>query len=184
VQQNERDLVEQACAGDPAAFALLYDRYVHKIYSYIIMRVGDSESAQDLTADVFLRALESLDSYEWRGHPFSSWLFRIAHNRVVDHLRRQERRRHLPLLEEALQVTNGLEPSHLVEKQLSREQLLAAIEQLTDVQREIIALRFTAELTIAQVSRVLGISEGAVKARQHSALNALRRIMATEPVRS
>jgi len=76
-----------------------------------------------------------------------------------------------------------LQRQSLLERQLSREQLLAAIAQLTDIQREIIALRFAAELSIAQVARVLGISEGAVKARQHSALNALRRIMATESVR-
>lgn len=184
MQQDEQTLVEQACAGDPGAFALLYDQYVQKIYSYVIMRVGDPETAQDLTADVFLKALEALDTFTWRGHPFSSWLFRIAHNRVVDYLRKRERRRHLPLLEEALQITNGVEPFHLVEQQVSRKQLLAAITQLTDIQREIIALRFAAELPIAQVAKVLGISEGAVKARQHSALNALRRIMAAEPARS
>ncbi len=184
MQPDEQELVAQACAGDVNAFASLYDQYVHKIYSYIIMRVGDPETAQDLTADVFLRALESLDTFEWRGYPVSSWLFRIARNRVVDHVRRQQRRRQLPLVEEALQLASELEPFQVVEKQASREQLLAAIAQLTDIQREIIALRFAAELSIAQVARVLGISEEAVKARQHSALNALRRLMAAEPTRS
>lgn len=175
--QDEQTLVEQARAGDADAFALLYDQYVQKIYGYVAMRVGDSEVAQDLTADVFLKALEALDTFEWRGYPFSSWLFRIARNRVVDYLRKQERRRHLPILEESLQIADGLEPFHLMEKQFSREQLLTAIAQLTDIQREIIALRFAAELSITQVSSTLGISEGAVKARQHSALNALRRVM-------
>jgi RNA polymerase sigma-70 factor (ECF subfamily) len=184
VHPDEQNLVEQARAGDPGAFGLLYDQYVQKIYSYIVVRVGDPDVAQDLTADVFLKALESLDRFQWRGHPFSSWLFSIAHNQVVDHLRRQGRRKQLPLLEEVLQITNGLEPFHVVEKQLSHKQLLVAIEQLTDIQREIIALRFAAELSIAQVARVLSISEEAVKARQHSALNALRKIMTAEPTRS
>lgn len=178
--QDEQSLVEQARAGDPGAFALLYDRYVQKIYSYIVVRIGDSDAAQDLTADVFLKALESLDSFRWRGHPFSAWLFSIAHNQVVDHLRKRERRRHLPLLDEALQIADDMEPLHMVEKQISRQQLLAAMARLTEIQREVIALRFAAELPIAQVARVLGISEEAVKARQHSALNALRRIMAAE----
>lgn len=184
MQLDEQELVARACAGDTGAFASLYDQYVHKIYSYIVMRVGDPETAQDLTADVFLRALESLDTFEWRGFPVSSWLFRIARNRVVDHLRRRQRRKQVPLLEEALELASELEPFHLVEKQVSREQLLAAIAQLTDIQREIIALRFAAELPIAQAARVLGISEEAVKARQHSALSALRRIMAAVPTRS
>ncbi|MBU0491679.1 MAG: RNA polymerase sigma factor [Chloroflexi bacterium] len=180
MQQDEQILVQQAQQGDPGAFALLYDWYVQKIYNYIVMRVGDVETAQDLTADVFLKALESLDSFEWRGYPFSSWLFRIAHNQVVDYLRRQDKRRYAPLLDEALPMANGLEPFQMMEKQSSREQLLAALGQLTDIQREIIALRFASELPISQVAGVLGISEGAVKARQHSALSALRRIMSVE----
>jgi len=184
VQADEQELVTQARAGDAGAFARLYDQYVHKIYSYIVMRVGDPETAEDLTADVFLRALESLASFEPRGYPFSSWLFRIARNRVIDHLRRQQRRKQVPLLEEVWQLVSESEPYQVIEKQASREQVLAAMAQLTDIQREIIALRFAAELPIAQVARILGISEEAVKARQHSALNALRRIMTAPSARS
>jgi RNA polymerase sigma-70 factor (ECF subfamily) len=134
--------------------------------------------AEDLTQQVFLNSLRSISSFRWKGRPFSAWLYRIAHNQVVDHLRKKKRS-DLPL-EETL-VGGGDDPQLHAERRLDIEQVLAAAQKLTEAQREVISLRFTSELSIAQVAEIMGKSQGAVKALQHSGIVALRRaLMVTE----
>jgi RNA polymerase sigma-70 factor (ECF subfamily) len=135
--------------------------------------------AEDMTQQVFLNALQSISSFRWKGVPFSAWLFRIAHNQAVDHLRKKKHSS-VPL-DESL-VSGEDSPHAAAERKMDIEQLLAATRRLTEAQREVISLRFTSELSIAQVARIMGKSEGAVKALQHSAIVALRRTMlVTEP---
>lgn len=105
---DEQGLVERARAGDTGAFARLYEDYFDRVYRYIAIRVGSRVEAEDLTEQVFLKALESIGSFQWRGVPFSSWLFRIAHNQVVDYLRKATKRESLPLDESV--VAGGLDP--------------------------------------------------------------------------
>ena len=83
----ERQLAAKATEGDRDAYSALYERYVDKIYRYILYKVGDREQAEDLTSQTFLKAWDAIGDYEWRNHPFGAWLFRIAHNLVVDHHR-------------------------------------------------------------------------------------------------
>jgi len=177
--QSEENLVRRAQNNDQEAFAQLYEEYFDKIYRYLALRIGNEMEAEDMTQQVFLNALRSISSFRWRGVPFSAWLYRIAHNQAVDHLRKKKKRTSVPL-DESL-ATSDDNPQLATERKLDIEQLLSATKQLTEAQREVISLRFTSELSIAQVARVMGKSQGAVKALQHSAIGALRRtILVTE----
>ena len=117
-----------------------------------------------------------------QGFPFSSWLYRIAHNQVVDHLRRREKQP--ATLQEELPIasdgTGGADPEQVTEHSFNMRQLLVATEKLTEAQREVISLRFTSDLSTAEVARIMGKSLGAVKALQHSAIIALRKALVVE----
>ncbi len=172
--QDEQSLVRRAQQHDQEAFAQLYEEHFDKIYRYVALRIGNETEAEDMTQQVFLNALQSISSFRWKGIPFSAWLFRIAHNQAVDYLRRKK---HTAVpLDESL-ASNDNTPQLVAEHKLDIEQLLLATKQLTEVQREVISLRFTSELSIAQVAKVMGKSQGAVKALQHSAIVALRRAL-------
>ena len=106
--EEEAGLVARAKEGDEIAISQLYRQYAPGIYGYIASRVGDSETAQDLTSEVFLGALEGLPKFEYRGIPFSAWVYRIAHDRIVDHYRRQGRRPTVPLEDEFLPAQDGI----------------------------------------------------------------------------
>jgi len=176
--QDEESLVRRAQQNDQEAFAQLYEEHFDRIYRYIALKIGDAVEAEDLTQQVFLNSLRSISSFRWKGRPFSAWLYRIAHNQVVDYLRKKKRS-DLPL-EETL-ASGSDDPQRDAERRLDIEQVLAAAQKLTEAQREVISLRFTSELSIAQVAEVMGKSQGAVKALQHSGIVALRRaLMVTE----
>lgn len=174
MQQDEESLVRRAQHRDQEAFAQLYEEHFDKIYRYVTLRIGNETEAEDMTQQVFLNALQSISSFKWKGIPFSAWLFRIAHNQVVDYFR-SKKRTAVPL-DESL-ASNDNNPQLLIEQRLDIEQLLLATQQLTAAQREVISLRFTSELPIAQVAKVMGKSQGAVKALQHSAIVALRKTL-------
>ena len=173
--QDEEGLVRRAQQQDQKAFAQLYEEYFDKIYRYIAVRIGDKTEAEDMTQQVFLNALQSISSFKWKGIPFVAWLYRIARNQVVDHLRRQKKRAAAPLNESLL--SGGSDPQRMAEQSLDIEQLLLATKRLTEAQREVISLRFVSELPIIQVAKIMGKSQGAVKALQHSAIVALRKAL-------
>ena len=173
--QDEESLIRRAKQHDQEAFAQLYEEYFDKIYRYVALKVGDRMEAEDITQQVFLKAIKSISSFKWKGFPFSSWLFRIAHNQVVDYLRKKAKREAVALDDTLL--TSDDDPQLEFERKLDIEQLALATKKLTRAQQEVISLRFASELPIAQVAKVMGRSEGAVKALQHSAVIALRRVL-------
>jgi len=173
--QDEESLVRRAKQRDQEAFAQLYEGYFDKIYRYVAIRIGDRMEAEDITQQVFLNAIKAISSFRWRGIPFSAWLFRIAHNQVVDYLRRKTKRPTIPL-DESL-VASDYDPQLIAGQKLDIERLHSATGKLTPAQQEVISLRFAGELPIAQVARIMGKSEGAVKALQHSAIVALRKTL-------
>lgn len=171
---NETTLLKRAKAYDPAAVAELYDQYAPRMYAYIYRRVGDAALAEDLTSELFLRVLRAIQNEQaWRDS-FTAWLYRIAHNLVVDHYRRQPVTSPLP--EEVLEAPDG-DPALRVEEALTRERLWDAIRQLTPEQQEVLALRFGEGLSARETGRIMGKTTGAVEALQHRALAALRRIV-------
>jgi len=173
--QDEQNLVRRAQQHDEEAFAELYEKYFDKIYRYISLKIGNRFEAEDMTQQVFINALSSISSFKWRGLPFSSWLFRIAHNLVVDYFRKKTRQP-VSTLNESITASED-NPQKVIEQKMNIEQLELASKGLTPAQQEVIALRFAGELPIAQVARVMGRSEGAIKALQHSAIVALRKIL-------
>lgn len=175
--QQEESLVRRAQQGEPEAFAQLYEVHFDRIYRYIVLKVRNQADAEDMTQQVFLKALESIGSYRWRGMPFSSWLFRIAHNQVVDYFRKRRKEKTLPLDE--TRAVSSADPTLLAEQRLMMEQVAVASGQLTEAQREVISLRFAGGLSTAEVAKVMGKSEGAVRVLQHEALVRLRRILSS-----
>ncbi|MDP2931107.1 MAG: sigma-70 family RNA polymerase sigma factor [Chloroflexota bacterium] len=173
--QDELSLVSQAQQGNKEAFAQLYENYFNKIYRYVVLKMGNRTEAEDVTQQVFLKALKSIYSFKWRGTPFSAWLFRIAHNLVVDHLRKSSKVVMTPLYE-SLPSSDG-NPFLITESRLDIERLRSATKQLTKAQQEVISLRFAADLSVAETAKAIGKSEGAVKALQHSATVALRKVL-------
>jgi RNA polymerase sigma-70 factor (ECF subfamily) len=178
--QDEQSLIRRAQQRDPVALTQLYEENFDRIYRYIVLKIGDRTEAEDMTQQVFLNALQSISSYKWKGMPFTSWLYRIAHNQVVDYVRKKAKHATVPLDESLpLPATDG-DPQHLVERKIQLETVVMATKKLTKAQQEVISLRFAAELSITEVAKVMAKSEGAVKALQHSAILALRKAMSPE----
>ena len=172
--QNEKELVRQAQRGKPEAFAQLFEAHFDNIYRYVLLKVGNRADAEDLTQQTFLKALESIGSYRWRGLPFSSWLFRIAHNQAVDYYRKRSKELNIPL-DEARTLASD-DPAALAEQRITVAQLAIACQQLTEAQQEVIYLRFGSEMSVAETAKIMGKREGAVKVLQHDAVKKLRKI--------
>jgi RNA polymerase sigma-70 factor (ECF subfamily) len=174
-QRDEARLIERAQKGDKAALAELYRGHVEMVYRYVYARVGDAAVAEDLTAQVFLKAVEGLPNYELSGRPFAAWLYRIAYARTVDHWRQQQRRREV-VLDERLQAA-GPQPGDRLVLEAEWHTALDLLAQLTDDQQDVLILRFIGEMSLSEVADTLGKTVGAVKAAQHRALAALARLM-------
>ena len=175
---DEESLVRRLQEQEDEAWTELYEEFFNRIYRYVYLRLANRMEAEDLTEQVFLKALQSISSFRWRGVPFSAWLFRIAHNQVVDHIRKARSKRIVPL-DEALHSTSA-DPVLVAEQRSTVDQLVYHIGQLTEAQRAVIELRFGGELSTAEAAEVLGKSPGAIKALQHSALVALRKSFARD----
>lgn len=171
---NESELISRAKSADTHALATIYERYEQAIYRYIYYRVGDRELAEDLRAEVFLRMLEGIEQYEDRGWSIAAWLYRIAHDRTIDTLRRRYKRPQLPL-ETWTDICDG--PESILDTQLDYEELHQSLNYLTESQRQVIMLRFIGELSIQEVARQLGRTEGAVKALQYRGIQTLARLL-------
>ena len=172
---RDEELVRAAQRGEAAAFGHLYEQYFDKVYSYLSFKLGNPTEAEDLAEQVFLKALESIGGYKWTGVPFQAWLFRIAHNLFVDYLRRRTQRVSEPLDEGLPDRDWAADPEAWLAEKVTREGLIKAVEQLTELQKQVIALKFAGGLSNAEAARVLGRTEGAVKALQHAALQSLQR---------
>jgi len=174
----EAALVRQG-ATDPEAFARLYDRYVLRVYRYALRRLGAHAEAEDATAQTFHRAFEALEQgrYEWRGLPFGAWLFRIAHNAIVDRRRAAGATASLDRLSEA-----GFDPGDpqavapeaaaLADEEL--DAAWAAVARLPALQRRAVTLRFGRDLSHAEVGVIIGRSEAATKQIVYRAMKTLR----------
>jgi len=167
------DLLARARANDPAALSELYDRFAPAIYAYLYRRIGEGRLAEDLTGDVFVQALAALRKGQFANTSLEAWLYRTAHNRLVDHYRR-ERKELLPL-EEWLPAPDDVpEEAH---RRRAYDWLRRALRRLTGDQQQVLALRFGQGLTAAETARALGKAEESVRALQHRALAALRKLM-------
>ncbi len=182
-QATIEKLVKDAQKGKPAALAALYERFFDQMYRYVSFKSGSRDEAEDITGDVFVKMLESIHSFKLQGHPFSSWLFRIAHNLTVDYFRRAARKKTVPL--EAAAATVGTTPDDIdrvVETNLTMAEVRVAMQGLTSLQQEVISLRFAGGLSVSETAGALGKNDNAVKALQHVGLKKLRTILAQQPL--
>jgi RNA polymerase sigma-70 factor, ECF subfamily len=171
----EAELVERLKACDEGAVRQVYRLHADAIYRYALYQSGNSSLAEDVAGEVFVRMMESIGSYKYRGSPISAWLYRIARNLIIDHQRRGGR---FQPLEEGYDLTLISDnPIELAERQLSWAELREALAELTDDQRQVIILKFIENLENREVAEVIGKSEGSVKSLQHRALRRLRRVL-------
>lgn len=174
--QDEERTVQRAQSGDQEALAMLYEEHFDRVYRYMVLRVKDRGEAEDMAQQVFVKAFESLPSFKWRGAPFAAWLFRIARNQVVDYQRKAGARQPTVAIDDVTVLSDeNLEDK--IESKLAVERVLEAAKRLTPAQRDVLALRFGAEMSIAETAKIMSKNEGAIKALQHSAVNALRRVL-------
>lgn len=160
---------------DEHALATLYSKYHPRIYNYAFLQLGDVQTAEDLASDVMLKMLESINGYQFRGRPFSAWVFRIARNKLIDLHRKRKRNGNLDLWDPPTAIE--LAPETLAERALDRGQLQIALKYLNEVQRQVIVLRFIEGFDTATVAHTLGRKVSFVKSVQHRALKSLRGIL-------
>jgi len=172
---SDDDLLERATQFDQEALAEIYDRYAQRLYQYIYHRVGERELAEDLTGEVFVRMLEAIGRGSFARVSLRAWLYRIAHNLVIDHYRAQPSEEPV-LLDDGLRAVSG-DSWAPTDAWLAQVSLRAALNQLPETQQQVIVLRFGEGLTAPEVAEVLGKTEGAVRALQHRAVAALRAIL-------
>jgi RNA polymerase sigma-70 factor, ECF subfamily len=164
----ERLLIE-AAQKDPARFADIYESNFHRVYAYIARRVGNRDIAEDLTSDVFHKALAGLPRFEWRGVPFGAWLIKIASNAIIDRAKRAAKETDIASVDEPSELS-----PQVMEEIEQRAELFKLVDQLPPDQRRVIVLRFAEEKSIREVALDLSRTEGAVKQLQFRALQNLR----------
>ena len=174
---SEAELLERAERLEEDALSELYDRYEMKIYSYIYRRTSNQTLAEDLTAQVFLKMLEAIHNDKTWHSSFSGWLYRIAHNLVIDHYRTRDRQKQISIDDAPVMPDPSNSPVRAAEIALDAEYLLSAIRRLTDDQAQVITLRFLEGYSFSEIAGMMGKTEGAVKALQHRAVSTLRQLM-------
>jgi len=165
-QETDERLLVDAAQHDPRRFAELYELHFHRVYAYVLRRVERREEAEDVTSEVFHSALAAINSFEWRGGPFSAWLIRIAANAITDRWRRTSRESDVPLPDD-ITDTNAED----IEQCAALSQL---VQNLPADQKQVIVLRFVEQRSIKEIASELRRSEGAVKQLQFRALEKLR----------
>lgn len=183
--EEERALVERA-KSDPEAFEELYGRYYNRIFAFAYRRLRTRELAEDVTADVFMKALDALPRFTWQGVSVSAWLYRIANNRITDHFRRKglSGKGVLAIDEVKTLVDERPLPEDRILASLRRAEVEEAIGKLSDQDQLVITLIFYEELTSSEVAEVMRISTNLVYVRLHRALKRMRRVLGRDGVLS
>jgi len=169
-------LIRRAQALDPGALAELYDRHFDGIYRYLFTRLRHQADAEDFTEQVFLKMVDSIQRYRPRGVAFSSWLYRIAHNLLVDRYRRAGREA-VELTERVRDARPQADPATLAQNSEDRRHLVAALRRLTPEQQRVITMRFIDNLSVDEIARLMRRRPGAIHSMQHRALASLYRFL-------
>ena len=174
------ELIALAQRGNEEAIGALYDAHCQAVFRYIKARLGDQEMAEDLTGEVFRRMLAALPQYHAINLPFRAWLFRIAHNLLIDHYRRESDHMVVPLKEAENISADEVDPASVVEQKLTVEHAHRALSDLEPPQRDVLALRFLSGLSLKETALAMGRTEDAIKALQRRGLAALRLSLAVQ----
>jgi RNA polymerase sigma-70 factor (ECF subfamily) len=181
-ETDERRLVE-AAQQDPTCFDDVYEKYFELVYAYVVRRVRDRAATEDLTSEVFSKALANLPRFKWTGAPFGAWLIRIASNLIADRAKRvaREDRSHSTeeLPDRGASGSGQAQQSDLEEAE-RRAYVIRLVDELPEDQRRVVRMRFAEEKSISEIAGDLNRSEGAVKQLQFRALQTLRNKLTTE----
>lgn len=169
--------IAEAAKTNPGAFGELYERYYIRVYRYVYHRLGNQTDAEDVTALVFMKALEALNTYQPKRNSFAPWLFRITRNAVIDHYRR--RRKQNPL-EDADHVTSGADPMLSALGNEQRQELGSLLQHLSPDQRDVVLMRYSADLSFAEIASALQKNEPAIRMLLHRGLRKLKAVMSDE----
>ncbi len=173
---EEDNIVRDAVRGNPEAFGRLYDRYQPMIYRFIAVKVGRREDAEDLTHQVFIAAWQKIGTYRDLGHPFSSWLYRIARNQVIDHYR--ARKNDVSLDEDGFEnIVAPISGKLDLSRKLELEKVFTAMRRMKSDYQDVIMLRFVEDLSVKETAKSMQRSEGAVKVLQHRAMQELQELL-------
>ena len=170
-----RSLIKQVKEGDQDAFGKLYDEYFDRIFAYLAWRTDRREVAEDLASSVFLKALEALPKYRPGKAPFSAWLFRIAHNLLLNHYRTSGLSVSVDFGADYPEIVSEDDPSRDFQRKADRARIHAAIKHLTEEQQSVIVMKFIGGLSNKEIGTAIGKREGSIKSLQHRALAALGR---------
>ena len=173
---GEKTIIQDAVKGESSAFGLLYDHYHSQIYRFVFVKVNRREEAEDLTHQVFLSAWKNIGKYQDLGFPFSSWLYRIARNEVIDYYRGHKETMSFDEVDPQIFATQ-LATSDFVDDKLEMNRVLTAIHKLKSHHQDVLIMRFVEDMALKDVAAALHKSEGAVKLIQHRAVNQLQRIL-------
>ncbi|MGD2253460.1 MAG: RNA polymerase sigma factor [Anaerolineales bacterium] len=173
--QSDEEMVARAIKGDVDAFGDLYQRHLPSIYRYLYYRLGEVLEAEDLTENVFLKAWQGLKSFKKGKGSFRTWLYRVAHNTLIDHYRTMKQESPLQPIEE-LEAPSPRPEEQVIAKERSQG-LARAIARLKPEFQEILTLRFINGMSHMEAGQVMGRSSGAVRVLQHRALKALGEIL-------
>ena len=175
--EDEQNLIARAKEGESEAFGSLYDYYMPRIYRFVLLKVSHREEAEDLTHQTFLKAWERIEQYTFQGYPFSSWLYRIARNTVIDHHRKRKSIQvDIDYIPQELLASDD-SPERDAESKIEWEKLLVTIKELKDIEQDVLIMRFVEEMTHREIADVVKKSEGAIKVIQHRALKKLKKII-------
>ena len=173
--KEEEPFIKKAQAGEAEAFGWIYDRYIKQIYRFVYLKVSHRANAEDLTQQVFMSAWENISNYKTQGFPFSSWLYRIANNAVIDHYRTDRRHVAIDSLPEDLFAEEA--PNRKIEQQSEIQEIKKAIGGLEQDQQSVVVMKFIEEMTNKEIAAVLDKSEGAIRVIQHRAMKKLKDIL-------
>jgi RNA polymerase sigma-70 factor (ECF subfamily) len=176
------DLVARAQAGEAEAFGALYDRYVDVVYRYVYYRVSNQALTEDMVSETFLRALRRITSFTWQGRDFGAWLVTIARNLIADHYKSSRYKVEVTTAEmlDADRATDG--PEDAVLDSMTNVTLLEAVKMLGPEQQECVVLRFLQGFSVSETALAMGKTDGAIKALQYRAVQALKRLLPAELV--
>jgi RNA polymerase sigma-70 factor, ECF subfamily len=172
--KDEESIIKRAREGDEKAFGKLYDEYLPRIYRFIFLKVGRKQDTEDLTHQVFVNAWQNVGRYEFRGFPFSSWLYRIANNAVIDYYRTWKNLQNIDTVPEERFADNP-ETDETVDTKINMELLKGALAKLETDQQNVLIMKFIDDLSNKEIATALEKSEGAVRVIQHRALKQLKK---------
>ena len=172
---SDEEALKRASQGDREAFGLIYDRYITRIYNYIYYRTGNQHDAEDLTSRVFTRAMKHITNYQDRGVPFSAWLYRIAHNLVANWHRDKSRKQEYNLEDGVWSSKESDMPESVLLRVEQHDEILAMVRDIPEDRQMLIIMKFVDHMSNAEIGKIMGKTEGAIKSLYHRTLLSLRK---------